>query len=468
MKSSKRTRVLLSVVAVALAVIIVAIVGTVSYLKDQSDTKVNTFDPSKVEVDLDETTDGYKIIPGTTQEKDPTATIDNDIDAYLFVMVEDYTPGLVDYEFAEGWHTLEGGAIELDDGSVMEYTVIYREVGADDDVKTFPVLKDNQVSYPSSLVYEQIKDGAELDFTAYAIQKDPFTSPSQAYAVASMQTAEVSNEDELRAALAAGKAVSLTQDIETDKQINIQKDTVIYGNGKTITSTADYAIVVWEPVGNVVIADLNLEGVTDVAMKGRGVTVMDGANVEIVNSKINARYAIDTGADADSANITVKDSTVSGWHIFYGRADNIEFTAENSTFNSVNKYDNPGSNTYSAFLFGDQSSRAEDGVITLKNCTVNTVEEGNAQQHVFYTRGLNETFTAVNTKFTHNGTEITADNFSMLDETHLSYWWSGSDGTVYSDKANVNINGGYIYNGPLPQNNAEWSSGDFAQYETRN
>ena len=170
MKSSKKTRILLSVIAVALAVAVIAISGTVSYLKAVSDAKVNEFDPSKIAVEVQETPNQYKIIPGTEQTKDPKAVIDNDVDAYLFVEVVDETDGKVAYEIADGWTLLNGYD-----------NVYFRTVGANDP-KEYPILKGNKVSYSANLGSADMPNGkVRLSFIAKAIQKDPFANAQEAY-----------------------------------------------------------------------------------------------------------------------------------------------------------------------------------------------------------------------------------------------------------------------------------------------
>ena len=60
--------------------------GTYAYYQDVSEEKVNTFNANQVTVDLQETTgDEYNIIPGTSQKKDPKVTVNNTVDAYVFV-----------------------------------------------------------------------------------------------------------------------------------------------------------------------------------------------------------------------------------------------------------------------------------------------------------------------------------------------------------------------------------------------
>ena len=95
--------------AVALAVLLLIGGGTFAYLQSNSDDVKNSFKTNKVMVDLAETTGtDYDIIPGTTEKKDPTVTVDATVDAYVYVEVKDATGGLVDYTVADGWKSPSG------------------------------------------------------------------------------------------------------------------------------------------------------------------------------------------------------------------------------------------------------------------------------------------------------------------------------------------------------------------------
>ena len=83
--------------AVALAVLLLIGGGTFAYLQSNSNDVKNSFKANKVMVDLKETTgQDYDMIPGTSQEKDPTVTVDATVDAYVYVEVTDATEGLVE------------------------------------------------------------------------------------------------------------------------------------------------------------------------------------------------------------------------------------------------------------------------------------------------------------------------------------------------------------------------------------
>ena len=178
MKLSKKN-ILVTGLAVMLAAATIIGGGTFAYLQGTTEDVVNTFQTNKVMVELTETGDGqYNIVPGTWETKDPTVTVDNTVDAYVYVKVTATTnaKALINYEIAEGWTLLDG------------YTgVYYREVAADAGEKEFVVLKDNKVSYDAALENSdmlsngKLKTNVKLTFKAYAMQKAPFDDPVLAY-----------------------------------------------------------------------------------------------------------------------------------------------------------------------------------------------------------------------------------------------------------------------------------------------
>ncbi|WP_270739422.1 hypothetical protein [Massilioclostridium coli] len=233
MKISKK-KVVTTGLAVALAAAMVLGGGTYAYLQGTTDDVVNNFNTNKVLVDLSETTGSdYNIIPGTEQSKDPTITVNNTVPSYVYAIVTDNTDGLVDYTIAEGWTELEGWNV----GATKVY---YRTVEKDADPKTFPVLKDNKVTYDAALDNDgmlnpdgSLKDDVNLTFTAHAIQKDGFTSAKEAFENA---YSAVSSTEDLTTALQAGKSVVLTGNVEVSADtIEATKSPELNLNGKTLT-----------------------------------------------------------------------------------------------------------------------------------------------------------------------------------------------------------------------------------------
>ena len=80
--------------------------GTFAYLKDKTDKTVKNFNTNKVIADITETENNYSIIPGTSQSKDPTVIVETTIPAYVYIIIEDNTEGLVEYEIDKRWTPL--------------------------------------------------------------------------------------------------------------------------------------------------------------------------------------------------------------------------------------------------------------------------------------------------------------------------------------------------------------------------
>lgn len=164
------------VVLLALVLILgVAAGSTVAWLVAKTDSVVNTFTYGDINIELSETTGrDYKIIPGVDIAKDPKVTVKANSEAcWLFVKVEEagnFVEDKVTYGIDNGWTKLENG-------------VYYREVGAVTADTDFYVLKDNKVTVSSELTKENIAGitNPTLTFTAYAVQKDGFTTAAAAW-----------------------------------------------------------------------------------------------------------------------------------------------------------------------------------------------------------------------------------------------------------------------------------------------
>ena len=159
----------------ALTLLVVGVVaGTLAWLTAKSDVVTNTFTTSDITVKLEETkgtsvTGGkeFKMIPGYTISKDPTATVlDGSEECYLFVKLDESTnfDDYMTYEMADGWMALKD-----------VNGVYYREVKTADIGKAYSVLKNNQVTVKGE-VTKAMMDGLttetlpKLTITAYASQ----------------------------------------------------------------------------------------------------------------------------------------------------------------------------------------------------------------------------------------------------------------------------------------------------------
>ena len=152
----------------AIAIVVVGVVaGTVAWLTDKTPSVTNTFTTSDINIELKETKNNFKMIPGWNIEKDPKVTVKTGSEAcYLFVKLEKSTnfDTFMTYEMADGWEALPEAP-----------GVYYREVAAATADTTFEVLKDNQVSVKGEVTKAQMNGLTEdtyptLTVTAYASQ----------------------------------------------------------------------------------------------------------------------------------------------------------------------------------------------------------------------------------------------------------------------------------------------------------
>lgn len=303
MKSKKKMTT--TALAVALAVLLLIGGGTFAYLQSTSDDVKNNFKTNQVTVSLDEMTgSGYDIIPGTEQAKDPKVTVDNTVDAYVFVEVTDTTQGLVEYSIADGWTQLEGYP-----------NVYYREVAKDADTKVFSVLAGDKVSYSAALENSdmmengQLKTGVELTFKARVIQKDGFVDALAAY---KQIPTEATTNEELTAALENEKAVTLNADnltvpvgAITDKNVSVDL------NNKTLTVTGGNETQKIYAGQSVTFENgtVKFENGTDPTAAGISLNG-DDSELNLKNVTVETKNSILVADGVDSATINITDSTI--------------------------------------------------------------------------------------------------------------------------------------------------------------
>ena len=185
-------------VSIKIAALIAAIVlvigctagGTVAWLVSKPAAITNLFTVGDINAELTEAATEFKIVPGVNITKNPIATVTaNSEDCYLFVkLTEENWPTFteateagstrkVEYKIADGWTELES-----------EHGVYYREVlKKDTENRTFPVLKDNQVTVSSTLTKKEanaIQKAPKLTVAVYAVQKEGMGSVDKAWAAA--------------------------------------------------------------------------------------------------------------------------------------------------------------------------------------------------------------------------------------------------------------------------------------------
>lgn len=156
--------------AMVLALVLLAVCavsGTLAWLTAKSDVVTNTFTTSDIKVELTETNETYKMVPGYDIHKDPKAKVlAGSEECYLFVKLDKSTnfDTFLTYEMAEGWTLVPG-----------ETNVYYRKVQTADIGTAYSVLKGDQVTVKGE-VTKAMMDGLttetlpKLTVTAYASQ----------------------------------------------------------------------------------------------------------------------------------------------------------------------------------------------------------------------------------------------------------------------------------------------------------
>lgn len=321
-------------VAVSLAAVMLIGGGTFAYLKGETDPITNSFRTNQVQVSLEETTGNeYNIIPGTTQRKDPKVTVNNTVDAYVFVEVADATEGLVRYAIADGWIPLDGVP-----------NVYYRLVSAAQDVKEFSVLANDEVRYSKALENDDMTDGSgslkrdiNLTFNAVAIQAEPFANAEEAYKA--KDSIITSDADVIEAAIMDGMPVVLSADAKVDsaaldragadidlngQELKIGGTTPIVLNSSKSISLKDGTLVLENQnsrrVGIAICEGGNLE-LNDVNMTATDVSMVvdkgtNKATVDIIDSVITStdNYILSTNAGNPETGadvvINIKNSTL--------------------------------------------------------------------------------------------------------------------------------------------------------------
>lgn len=150
---------------------------TLAWIVDSSNTVTNGFTVGKVQVTLSESTgNSYKLVPGITLDKNPTATVKADSEScWLFIKIEKSgnPDTYITYDIENGWTSLDGYV-----------GVYYREVEKSNNNQTFAVLKNNTVKVKDTVTEEMLNSinaTPKLNFSACAIQKSKVASAQEAW-----------------------------------------------------------------------------------------------------------------------------------------------------------------------------------------------------------------------------------------------------------------------------------------------
>jgi len=231
MKRTRKLRKALTLVCCALLLVALSVGATVAYLTSTPATVKNTFAVGKVVIDLDEgkvkefvstaaNNEGhgkhvenylnpenrvkanvYKLFPAYTYDKDPIVHVDPASEVcYLFVKVEN---GLEDYESdADGYTTIEQQIKDnnwkpLGDAYPNVFWKIYNpnSTTEHETLLNQPVFERFTIDADLDATGLEEAADAEINITAYAIQKDTIGDAATAWNILNPPTTEGEGED---------------------------------------------------------------------------------------------------------------------------------------------------------------------------------------------------------------------------------------------------------------------------------
>ncbi|MCD8365663.1 MAG: hypothetical protein LUC83_07630, partial [Clostridiales bacterium] len=472
MTLKKRNRKIASV-AVALAAVLLIGGATITYLSSTSSTVVNSFNTNEIEVNLNETgategedgkftKDDYKIIPGTSEEKDPTVTLTSTVDSYLYVLVYENNPtftyikgedavteNIIDRDIADGWKEL-GLAYDKDsdgDGTYDTYSdeilekfglsssdvtdatsivIYYREVAASKEVQTFHVLDGDIVSYSSEITDLSSYTDVYLAFAAYAIQQSPFSSAASA-----LTQTTVSTTRELAEALSSGAAATLSDNMaitDTDLNSAIAAATTATGsadidlNGQTLTITGDSGIDLASQSLSLTNGTVAYTGGSTVAVaieSGSSLT-LDNVTLNVDSTKTGATSAINIEGSSDNATLTIRNSTINSKEYFAlstnastPASSDVTVVIENSTLSTSVCGTDPET---TGILFN------VPGTLTITNSTIT----GGSQGVIVRGGTANITDSTIIATITGDGADVSSFTTTMGYLTGTSNWGTGN------------------------------------------
>ncbi|MCD7809549.1 MAG: hypothetical protein LUH02_09415 [Erysipelotrichaceae bacterium] len=351
--------------AVVLAVALLFGLGSYSYLTSTSGEVINEFEKNNNDVELDETTgDDYDIVPGTSQDKDPTITATYTLNSYVYVEVTDATDDLVTWYIANGWALLSeetdsngvttsvyymlleanydsSAWTQIDDSSDAHnrwftYTdsngVVYYYRYSDGTYEAVvPVLQDNTVYYSASITNEDMDavDGdITLTFQAYIIQADPFADAENAWLALNGDGVVINDNTGIvytDASTAVATAISEAEDGETVRLLT-----------NNLSVTDDLAI------NNDITLDL--DGYT---LNTSHFMVYNDANLVIQDGTLNCT----TGIAQYNVTYGESDLTLNDVDLVVTSGFAIQYYNGTITIDKDSSVTNNGSNTYAIALY---------------------------------------------------------------------------------------------------------------------
>lgn len=187
-----KKKILVSSAAVILALCLV-IGGTMAWLVDDTAEVKNTFTVGDINIELKETTGtSYKMVPGSSINKDPKVTVKANSEAcYLFVKIDESSnfDDFITYAIADGWTFYNTAATGSSiDTATNDSYYIYRTVAASTSDTSFSVLSGDTVSVKGTVEKSAMEaltatTYPTLKFKAYAVQSANVADVATAYGI---------------------------------------------------------------------------------------------------------------------------------------------------------------------------------------------------------------------------------------------------------------------------------------------
>ncbi len=296
----------------------------------------------------------YEIIPGTTQDKDPTVTVSYNVDSYVFLYVTDATNGLVTYEIESDWTILS--SYVNDDGNTV--TVYYQlveynsasaktsEDGISYNLSDLSVLVNDSISYSSSIV-----NGTGENGNGITVAEDG--TPSGTATVSLTFYAEIQQKSiqtlKLVDPTAYNDLVKEAEDDADEDDVVVDLNTGVYytslndaisaaSAGDTVVLLADQTESTVLTISEDLVLDLNKNTLTidDVAATSSAITV-DDAEVAIENGTVTTAGCVTVQSDGT---LNLESSTIksTGGYALYVSSGEVNLVS--STVDSVNNVNN--------------------------------------------------------------------------------------------------------------------------------
>ena len=250
---------------------------------------------------------------------------------------------------------------------------------------------------------------------------------------------EVGTADDLKDAVAEGGTVSVTKSMELPKQLAVSEDITIIGNGNKLTV----------PKGETRIIDAssNTEKVT-ITLKNIDLSAPNAercislynnqGGVDLILDDCTAtanKYAINVASNNPNVNVTVRNSTITGWSAFQTHSEGTKATFENCTLigNNTFSYNADGWNNFSTIVINGTAAKAD---LTFKNCRFEANNPTGNKQYLLSVRAGGAKVTLDGCTYFANGSEIADEQLG----SYLQVYPEAADVVLTIDGERIPIN----------------------------